>query len=90
MDIIMDYFGQLVGNLGYVWVGGCWVQYIGEDFQRSGEMWEVSNRDLCFGEGFKKDVCLKIYYGNFLFGMKDVIFGKFEMQLFSLEEEKFF
>ena len=88
MDTTMDYLGQLAGNLGYAWSGGCWAQYTGEDFQRSGETWESSNRDPCLGEGPKKDVRLKIHYGNFSFGMKDVIFGKSEMQSFSLEEEK--
>ena len=85
----MDYLGQLASNLGYAWAGGCWAQYTGEDFQRQGETWEASNRDPCLGEGPKKEVRLKIYYGNFTFGMKDVIFGKSETQSFSLEEEKF-
>lgn len=88
MDTTMTYLGHLAHNLGYAWAGGCWADYIGEDFKRAGDTWEAAFRDPCPGDGPKKDVRLKIHFGNFSFGMKDVIFGESKMQTFSLEEEK--
>ena len=82
----MNYLGQLAHNLGYAWSGGCWSQYTGEDLRRAGES---ANRDPCLRTGPKQDVRLKIHFGNFSFGMKDVIFGESKMQTYSLEQEKF-
>lgn len=89
MDTTMNYLGQLAHNLGYAWSGGCWSQYTGEDFRRAGDTWESANRDPCLRTGPKQDVRLKIHFGNFSFGMKDVIFGESKMQTYSLEQEKF-
>lgn len=63
--------------MGFVWVGGCWLRYVGEYFWWNKDMWELVYKFYCLGEGFKKDVWLKIFYENFKFMMKDVKFGKF-------------
>lgn len=78
MDIIMNYIGMLVSYMGYVWLSGCWVKRVGEDFWKKGDIWELIYREGCceFKGGFKKNVCLKIIYENFVFIMKDVKFGE--------------
>lgn len=74
--------------MGFVWSGGCWFKYVGEDFCCRGDIWELKYRlNWCFGNGFKKDVCLKIIYGNFVYIMKDVIFGEFVKQFIFVNQE---
>lgn len=56
MDVIMFNIGQLVNMMGFVWVGGCWLRYVGEYFWWNKDMWELVYKFYCLGEGFKKDV----------------------------------
>lgn len=89
MDIIMFFIGVLVNLMGFVWSGGCWVYFSGEDFQWDGDKWVLRYREFCFGEGLQKKNCFKIMYGDFFYIMKDVVFGQFEKELFGLENEQY-
>ena len=89
MDTTMTFIGQLADYLGFSWSGGCWSQYNGEDFQRKGDTWESRIRDPCLGDGPKKDVRLKIQFGDFSFVMKDIQFGESVTQSFSVDQEQF-
>ncbi|KAJ7370005.1 hypothetical protein OS493_034737 [Desmophyllum pertusum] len=88
MDATMFHNGQLASMMGFAWSGGCWSVYAGEDFRRNGDSWESTYRsDRCLGGGPKKDVRLKITYGDFAYTMKDVTFGESIKQSIPVDRE---
>ena len=73
MDETMESLALLSYYLGYGWCASCRAQYNGEDFRRNGDSWEADKRGPC--DGYKSDHRLKMKYGDFKFGIKDIQYG---------------
>ena len=73
MDVTLPDLALLAHFLGYGWCAGCRAQWVGEDFRRNGDSWEADKKGPC--NGYKADRRLKLHYGDFKFGIKNIRYG---------------
>ncbi|XP_059166186.1 uncharacterized protein LOC131948602 [Physella acuta] len=73
MDTTMSDMANLAHYMGYGWCSGCRAEYVGEDFRRSGDIWKADTSGRC--EGVKSYERLKMAYGDWSFGIKDIKYG---------------
>jgi len=78
MDLTLDNLGLLAFYLGYGWSKECRGQHNGQDFIRDGDSWRSHYQNGCSGEKAKER--LKIFYENFSFKVKNIDYGKPEIQ----------
>jgi hypothetical protein len=74
MDVTMRGLSRLANYLGYGWCSGCRAQFVGEDFRRNADSWEADTKEPC--KGYMAKQRLKIHYGHFSFGMKNMKYGE--------------
>ncbi|PFX18678.1 uncharacterized protein LOC111339199 [Stylophora pistillata] len=78
MDITQENLALLANDLGYGWAGGCRGRVAGQDFVREGDSWRSHYQQGC--SGYMSTTRLKIHYDNFSFRVKNIDYGKPEIE----------